>query len=196
MNRSESKYFNTAVRMDQAFLDLLDQKDFAYITVKEICEKAGVNRSTFYLHYETVNDLLTESIAHMNQQFLSYMSMDSDGMIAKISTCPKEQLYLIAPKYLAPYLSWIAEHRKLFKTALAQPECLHLDDTYAKMFQHVFVPILMRFNIPEQQRSYMMSFYINGLMGIISAWLKKDCQDSIDSLTSVIERCIMTEEDH
>jgi AcrR family transcriptional regulator len=196
MNRSESKYFNTAVRMDQAFLDLLDQKDFAYITVKEICEKAGVNRSTFYLHYETVNDLLTESIAYMNQQFLSYMSMDSDGMIAKISTCPKEQLYLIAPKYLAPYLSWIAEHRKLFKTALAHPECLHLDDTYAKMFQHVFVPILMRFNIPEQQRSYMMSFYINGLMGIISAWLKKDCQDSIDSLTSVIERCIMTEEDH
>lgn len=42
----------------------------------------------------------------------------------------------------------------------------------------------------------MMSFYINGLMGIISEWLKKDCQDSIDSLTSAIETCIMTEKDH
>lgn len=52
MNKSESKYFATAARMDEAFLELIEKKDFAYITVKEICEKAGVNRSTFYLHYE------------------------------------------------------------------------------------------------------------------------------------------------
>ena len=47
LNKSESKYFNTAVRMDKAFLELLGTKSFEYITVKEICEKAGVNRSTF-----------------------------------------------------------------------------------------------------------------------------------------------------
>ena len=39
MNRAESKYFATAARMDEAFLELLEKKDFAYITVKEICEK-------------------------------------------------------------------------------------------------------------------------------------------------------------
>lgn len=44
--------------MDEAFIELLEKKDFAYITVKEICEKAGVNRSAFYPHYETLNDLL------------------------------------------------------------------------------------------------------------------------------------------
>lgn len=68
MNRSESKYFNTAARMDEAFLALLEQKDFAYITVKELCQKAGVNRSTFYLHYETVGDLLAESVEYMHRQ--------------------------------------------------------------------------------------------------------------------------------
>ena len=45
MNKNESKYFNTAVKMDKAFLARIEKKDFAYITVKEICEKAGVNRS-------------------------------------------------------------------------------------------------------------------------------------------------------
>lgn len=39
MTHSESKYFATAVRMDEAFLKLLEKKDFAYITVKEICER-------------------------------------------------------------------------------------------------------------------------------------------------------------
>ena len=36
MKKSESKYFNTAVRMDRAFLELLEKKDMEYITVKEI----------------------------------------------------------------------------------------------------------------------------------------------------------------
>ena len=73
MKKSESRYFNTALRIDQAFLKLLEQKDMEYITVKEICEAAGVNRSTFYLHYETIGDLLAESVQYMNEQFLEHM---------------------------------------------------------------------------------------------------------------------------
>ena len=61
MNKSESKYFNTATKMDLALISLLKKKPFEYITVSEICETAGVNRSTFYLHYETVGDLLDET---------------------------------------------------------------------------------------------------------------------------------------
>ena len=59
MNRSESRYFATAARMDEAFLTLLAKKDFEYITVKEICEVAEVNRSTFYLHYERCQTSIT-----------------------------------------------------------------------------------------------------------------------------------------
>ena len=40
MNRSESRYFATAARMDEAFLTLLAKKDFEYITIKEIYERA------------------------------------------------------------------------------------------------------------------------------------------------------------
>lgn len=103
MNKSESKYFATAVRMDEAFLKLLGKKDFAYITVKEICEAAGVNRSTFYLHYETMADLLSESVSHMNEQFLAYMKKDSEAFVAKLRDCPLDELYLITPEYLTPY---------------------------------------------------------------------------------------------
>lgn len=83
MNKSESKYFATAVRMDEAFLRLLEKKDFAYITVKELCETAGVNRSTFYLHYETMADLLSESAQYMNEQFLTYMNRNTETFVTK-----------------------------------------------------------------------------------------------------------------
>ena len=69
MNKSESKYFNTALLMDEALLFLLEKKDFEFISVKEICDKAGVSRSTFYLHYENMNDLLIETLGLINKKF-------------------------------------------------------------------------------------------------------------------------------
>lgn len=191
MNRSESKYFATAEKMDQAFLALLEKKDFAYITVKEICEVAGVNRSTFYLHYEMVGDLLSESIEYMNQQFLAYMQRDNEAFIAKIRNCPIGELYLVTPEYLRPYLSYIKEHQRLFCTALQNAAVLRLEDKYAGLSQHVLLPILERYRVPEQDRTYIMAFYIHGIMAIITEWLKNDCIDPIEQIIAVIQKCVM-----
>lgn len=57
MNKNESKYFSTAFLFDEALIYLLEKKELEYITVKEICDKAGVNRSTFYLRYESIEDI-------------------------------------------------------------------------------------------------------------------------------------------
>ncbi len=190
MNKNESKYFNTATKMDQAFLELLEKKDFSYITVKEICAKAGVNRSTFYLHYETVEDLLSESVEYMNEQFLSHMKQDTEVFMTRIKECPVEQLYLVTPKYLKPYLSYIQEHKRIFYTAITKASTLRLDDSYNRMFRHVFTPILDRYQVPIEDRRYMMAFYIQGMMAIITEWLKDDCKDSMEHIMAVIQRCV------
>ena len=190
MNRSESRYFATAARMDEAFLTLLGKKDFAYITVKEICEVAGVNRSTFYLHYETMSDLLSESVSRMNEQFLACMEKDSDAFSAKLRNCPRDELYLITPDYLTPYLSYIKNNKRLFRTATENAAVLGMDKSYDRMFRHVFTPILDRYGIPQQDRRYIMAFYIQGLMAIISEWLRNDCADSIAYVVDMIQRCV------
>ncbi|MBR5872229.1 MAG: TetR/AcrR family transcriptional regulator, partial [Oscillospiraceae bacterium] len=83
MNKSESKYFNTAIRFDKALLSLIENKPFEYITVSEICEKAKVNRSTFYLHYENTSDLLKETISYVVNDFSSYFSVDKKSITEK-----------------------------------------------------------------------------------------------------------------
>ena len=190
MNKSKSKYFATAARMDEAFLTLLEKKDFAYITVKEICEAAGVNRSTFYLHYETMADLLSESVSHMNEQFLTYMKGNSQTFVAKLRDCPLEELYLITSEYLTPYLGYIEQHKRLFRAATDNAAVLGMDKSYDRMFRHVFTPILDRYGIPQQDRRYIMAFYIQGLMAIISEWLRNDCADSIAYVVDMIQRCV------
>ena len=190
MTRSESKYYATAARMDEAFLKLLEEKDFAYITVKEICERAGVNRSTFYLHYETVNDLLTESARYIINKLIANMPQDSAEFIERIQTRPLEELRLITPEYLTPYLNFIKEHRRIFRTSVEHSSVLGMDDAYIALNRHVFTPILDRFYIPPSKQQYIMQFYINGLMGVINEWLKEDCKDSVEHIISVMQICI------
>lgn len=191
MNKYESKYFNTAKKMDIAFLELLEQKDFEYITVKEICKKAGVNRSTFYLHYETISDLLSESAEYINRHFIDYMKINSVDFMSKLNDCPIEELNLITPEYLIPYLSYIKEHKSIFKTSVKNASVLSMDKSYSAMVKYVIDPIMNRFKIPQERRNYIMSFYISGLMAIISEWLKDDCKESFENLIAIIEDCVL-----
>lgn len=190
MNKSESKYFNTARRMDEAFLELLSQKDLAYITVKEICEKAGVNRSTFYLHYETLGDLLSESIEYMNERFESYMLPDAGLMLDRLRDCPLDELDLISPQYLRPYLNYVKENKRLMRLTIENPGPLRQREAYDRMFTHVFTPILERFQVPSKEHGYIMAFYIHGLIAIVSEWIQEDCAAPVEDIIDVIQRCV------
>ncbi len=185
MNKNESKYFNTAAKMDRAFLELLEKKDFSYITVKEICERAGVNRSTFYLHYETIEDLLSESVEYMNERFSEYMKKGG-AIPSRLEDCTDEELNFITPAYLIPYLNYVKNNRCLIGTAMKNTKALRLDKIYDKMFCGVFSPILERHGVPMCDRRYIMEFYIHGLAAIISEWLKNDCKESVEYIMGLI----------
>ncbi len=50
----------TKERLRRALLDLLRTKSISDISVSEICKNGNVNRNTFYCHYDSVADLLSE----------------------------------------------------------------------------------------------------------------------------------------
>lgn len=109
----------------------------------------------------------------------------------KLRTCPTDELYLVTPEYLTPYLSYIRQHHRLFRTATENAQLLGLSDAYDRMCRHVFSPILERFGIPEADRAYRMAFYIHGLMAIIAQWLKADCADPIAHIIFIMQTCVM-----
>ena len=104
MEKNESKYFYTAQLMNQALIVLLEKKDIEFITVTEITKKAGVNRSTFYLHYENIYELLEETIENLNKQFLS--SFDNRPPLEMKS---KKDAFLITDEQLIPYLNFVKQ---------------------------------------------------------------------------------------
>lgn len=195
MNKSESKYFNTAIKMDEAFISLLEKKDFEYITIKEVCEHAGVNRSTFYLHYETTRDLLSEALEYINFRFRGYFKTDAAATIDKIKNGSLDEVIFITPGYLNPYLEFIKDYKRLFAAALTRPDSFDTNASFQKMFEHLFNPIMERLSFPKEERSYILSFYIMGIMGIVAEWIKKDCAEPIEVITGIIMKCILPAED-
>ena len=54
----------------EAFEELICEKDYEKITVKELCERAKINKKTFYHYYETLDFLLSEMQAEMSAAYL------------------------------------------------------------------------------------------------------------------------------
>ena len=192
MNKSESKYFNTALKMDEALIALLEKKGFEYITIKELCAEAGVNRSTFYLHYETMMDLLEETLAHLNRKFNSYFEVNEKSIREKIDSGHGKDLIFITREYLVPYLEFVKDHKSTFVAATKKPEMFASDYSYKLLSDKVFFPIMDRFNIPEAEQTYILMFYIKGIRGILSYWIEQGCVDPVESITDLIIRLIMT----
>ena len=193
MNKNESKYFNTATKMDEALITLLGKKDFAYITVSEICKTAGVNRSTFYLHYENTRDLLKECTRYIIDKHLSYYSYDIKNMSFEFEGCDEGDLIFITKKYLAPYLAFIKDNQKLFKVAIKQFDSMNFSEVYGRMFTHIFNPILARFGVPEGERPYVIKFYLTGVFAIVMEWLSRDCKDDASKIIKTITDCTLGE---
>jgi AcrR family transcriptional regulator len=193
MNKSESKYFNTALRLDEALLALLEEKDLEYITVKEICNRAGVNRSTFYLHYETISDLVNETLEMINRRFLSYFPQREEEVLGDLGSREREKLVLVTREYLLPYLRFIRDNKKVYRAAFRNPGSVQAYARYGELKQHILGPILERFAIPAAHRPYYIAYYVEGIAAIIKEWLRQDCADEVEMIAGIIESCVRPE---
>ena len=190
MTNRESKYFSTAKKMNLALIALLKKKPLEYITVSELCKTAGVHRSTFYLHYETIGDLLEETTRYMLDDFLSYFIKEKENFNFDFSTCELKRLNFICNEYLTPYLEYIKTNKELIFTAISNGKAFGFENIYKRMFENVFNPIMETFNYPEADRKYIMMYYLNGIHAINTQWLKNNCDKPVSEIIRIIKTCI------
>ncbi len=67
MNFTDLRILKTQERLQNALLELLETKELKEITVKEICDKAGISRNAFYQHYGYKEDLYDQMVARATE---------------------------------------------------------------------------------------------------------------------------------
>lgn len=148
-------------------LRLLQNKTLQDVTVKEITTNLGISRSTFYLHYENISDVLDE----LEDMIVSDMKrFASDNMKGH---------YLDAVYEIGYY---IKDNRVKIKTIIdvSQSHFLH-------KLKKTFEPVVL--NSPwanvkgdEKCRKYVAVFLLSAGIGVFRSWCDAGCDVSVESL--------------
>ena len=190
MDKSQSRYFSTALRMDEALITLLEEKDLEYITVKELCQRAGVNRSTFYLHYETIADLVAETLEMIDERFRSYFPQQEADILRRMESGEPKDLILVTREYLVPYLCFIKDNEHIYRAAFHAPNGMQAHARYRALQREILDPILAQFAVPAGHRPYYIAYYVQGIMAVIKEWLRQGCKDEVETVATLIETCV------
>lgn len=149
----------TGQLLKNSLIKLMHTKSINTITIKEICEKAEINCSTFYLYYtdqyallsEIEGELLSQARSHLQKIASRYDSME----------------------YLQALLSYIEENADIFRTLLCRQESLPFQTVLVEVsFQNLKQNLSL--NCSEQVESYVYSYLIMGYLSMIKKWIEAD----------------------
>ena len=185
MKKNESKYFYSSELMNQALLELLEKKDVEFITVTEIAKKAGVNRSTFYLHYDNIYELLEETVERLHKEFIGSFEEKTPPKISS-----KEDAFLITEKHLVPYLNFCKKNRRALKLVHQKPHLFQKNAVRKGMYDKIFYPAISQFVCEENQKIYILEFFTEGVVGIVYKWIDLDCVTPIEEVVEIIKNCV------
>lgn len=82
------------------------------------------------------------------------------------------------------------EHFSLFEAVFERPSSFKANDAVFGLYRHVFEPILNKFGIKEEDKKYVLDYYLSGLMAVIRRWANKGCVDSIEHISSLMEELV------
>lgn len=145
-----------------ALMDLLKEKgDIHKVSVRELCERADLNRSTFYAHYNEPQDLLKE----LEDEIIE----STEEHLRKIG----EENEIGAQKYILSFLQYIRENDKVFRTLLINAA----DPQFKSRFmQHSIIKFIENLEITfkDSTEQYIFSYILHGSTGIILQWLRSN----------------------
>ena len=141
-------------------------------------------------HYETIADLVEETLEMINQRFRSYFPQREEEILGDMDSREREDLVLVTREYLLPYLRFIRDNKKVYRAAFRNPGSMQAHTRYGELKQQLLGPILERFEIPTAHRPYYMAYYVEGIIAIVKEWLWQDCADEVEMIADIIESCV------
>lgn len=159
----------------ESLYELMQEKPLDKITVTQICEKADINRSTFYTYYTDIYDL--------HQKIIKEFFEIQRGVIseAKEILATKEDLTrLTVDDYFEiayAYTRTVKDNKELYKFIFNQNSTSSIHVSFGKIFYHMIyeflVPIFSQENIDDFKSSF--TFIGGGTTSVLMEWIKKDC---------------------
>lgn len=155
----------------------LERRPLGKITVREVCEKAEINRSTFYAHYQDVFDVVEKvekNMAKMHHARLQDVFLAGGGFREAIESM----------------LEFVREYREFYSLYFSQSNRVsHMIEILNFPFQEQILQIQEKDmgGVPGEG-VYHYRFFTAGMASLLTIWLDRDCRETPAELYEILER--------
>lgn len=182
MKLEDRRVRRTKQLIKQSLIELMHEKPFKDITVKDITERADLNRGTFYLHYVDIYDLLSK-IEDETLQAIEEMMLDYRCKI-NMPSCYE---------LLDELFSYIEDNRDLFEVLLhSQSEGIFLNKLqYLIKTMGLDLMNMIYKDTSRPHYCYFLSFVLNDVLGVTEQWFNNGMDMSSTEMATMIDHFIM-----
>lgn len=168
MNKDNPRVIRTKSYLKQAIVELLKTEPFENITIKAICEKAAVNRSTFYAYYTCPRDLIEEIEKDILSKLPDYNPEGNKPFLESI----------------IPFMQYIKDNGDTFSILLFSSA----DTSFGEQIMSAVMDKYNEFTTYASPDDQAMSFIfcINGVVGIVREWIHSDYKWSVERVSGFI----------
>jgi AcrR family transcriptional regulator len=142
------------------------------LSIQAICHQANVGRSTFYMHYRSKEDLLSEGLNDL--QNLLAVSVPNK---AKKQSLP----------FVAGLLAHMTEHRPVFKAVIGRRSGHTIERRFRQMVYQLVEIELVRRKIPKAKLQLLGRFVTGGIVELMAWWVDTVKAPALDELERLIQ---------
>ncbi|WP_062047713.1 TetR/AcrR family transcriptional regulator [Bacillus sp. JCM 19034] len=161
--------------LKNSLIELLQNKPINAISVKEICQLADINRSTFYAHYTDLYDLL--------QQIEEEIIQDIDNTLSTFTYDDKDNSLKVTIKLL----EYIAANKDSCQTLFSENGSTTFQKKVILLAQDCTIGQWFSYNkIAPHIAEYISLFLVNGSICTIQQWLKNGMDQTPEEMAKLI----------
>lgn len=169
----------TIQMIQESFFSLMQDLPVSKITVKEICQKADINRSTFYKYYSDPYDLLRQTENELIDRLQEQITASNSVELSDIFRIILSDIYAKKDKYLVLFSQ---SDGKIFRERLFS---LCYEDNREVIKSHF--P-----DLPAEQQNWLYYFVADGCNSVLKQWIQGGFSEPIEEVVSFLQNIIDT----
>ena len=151
--------------LKNALVQLMQEQHISKISIRAICEVAGINRSTFYVHYTDQYDLLNKVEQEAMDNLKKYLGKQDLNDERPISA-----------QVLIRVLDYVKENVELFKALLSENCDFAFQKDLVELAQIISSQQNQSFDLRVQE--YIKIFGFTGTISMLQKWLQDGTNES------------------
>ena len=178
--KNNQRFRETERKLEESFLTLCQDSPPEKVTVSQLCQAVGINRSTFYDHYLDIPDLITKTgIKYMAAVGGLLNDADSSGG------------FPLNHDNLIRLLDYMQTHQKFFKIYLNHSSEDVINSGLSALWESVRAICRTRLaergeEPDEETLKYIFWFYRAGFRALLQRWLYHGCRETPHMIAAML----------